>query len=441
MNNAEVMSRIYLELHNVVAPKVGNEAPSDLLCLFTAGRSVQDGFDVTALANIVPAVNKSYASSGKKVSGGYFTALSGHFKNDQKHTPQEEEKHQKSLKILYDDYGTEDEQPSKKYQKYKRARKKWLLSINALEAAKNNPNYPKKASDDFPSIKELELDVEESYDELKMSYRDEVENALREVNSYNSFSPTAYIEHLKEKYLLAERDQFKVTCEPKNWTNQDAWKKMAWKKVDIKASASSSKIHTDIQKVDNSFQDIYKRGFWFFSSSGSSQEMDYSLSKDLETVTSTDKLSISLDLAEVAVNRDWLDTTLFTFEDVYIDGKRKGCITKGCLTAADVNQCAMPLIPVSLILAKDVKIYDDFNENVYRFIERASGSSSSQSHYGPFGSDSRNVRHCDSSGYTDEERKAYPQTSKIEFPGVQLIGIKCAVTSPLFPQKDAPVLD
>lgn len=212
---------------------------------------------------------------------------------------------------------------------------------------------------------------------------------------------------------------------------------MAWKKVDIKAAASSSSIHTDVHKIENNFQESYKRGFWFFSSGGSGEEMNYSLSKNLDTVTSTDKLAISLELAEVAINRDWMDTSFFTFEDVYIDGQKKGCITKGSLTANDIKQCAMPLIPVSLILAKDVNIYDDFNENIYQFVERAKGNTGSYSHYGPFGSGSQNVRHTDTSSYTDEERKAYPQTSKIEFPGVQLIGIKCAVTSPLFPQRDA----
>lgn len=436
MDNAEVMSKIYLELHNIIAPKVGDQPLSDLLCMFTVGRSVQDGFDTTSLANIVPQINKSYASSGKLVSGGYFTALSGHFKNDQKHTPQEEVRHQMALKILYDNYNTEDEEESTKYRKYKKARKKWLLAVYALEAAKNNPNYPKKSFDDYPTIKELELNVEEAYDDLTMAYRDEVENALREVGSYYSFSQASCIERLKEKYLLAERNHFSVTCEPQNWTNPAAWKKMAWKKVDIKASASSSRVHTDIQKVENHFQDSYKSGFWFFSSGGSSESMDYSLSKDLETVSSTDKLAISLELAEVAINRDWLDTSFFSFEDVYIDGQKRGCITKGSLTAAGVNQCAIPLIPVSLILARDVKMYDDFNENVYKFIERAGSNSNCQSHFGPFGSGSRNVKHFNSSDLTDEERKAYPQTSKIEFPGVQLIGIKCAVTSPMFPQRD-----
>ena len=438
MNNGEVMSRIYLELYNVIAPKVGDEPPSDMFHLMTVGRTVEDGMDVRSLTNIIPAVNKSYATTGKMASGAYFTSLSGHFKTDHKHTPQEEENHLKCLNILYDNYGTEDEEESRKYLKFKKARKKWELARRTMEAAKNNPNYPVRGNDDHPSIAELEYDVEETYDDLKMAYRDEVEHALTEINTYNSFSPSSFIERLKERYLAASKDNFPVTCDPPNWSSEPFWRRMAWKKVDIKTSSSSSHIHTDIQKVDDSFESSYKRGFWFFTSGGNQESMNYSLSKDLETVTSTDKLAISLELAEVAVNRDWLDTSFFSFSDVYIDGQKQGYITKGSLSAAGAAGCQMPLIPTSLILAKDVKIYDDFNENVYKFIENTHGSSDTRSHYGPFGSGSAKVKHSDSSTYSDEERKNYPQTSKIEFPGVQLIGIKCAVTAPVFPPIDAP---
>lgn len=437
MNNSEVMNSIYTELYNIIAPKIGENPPSDFLSLFTAGRTVTDGMDISSLANTIPLVNKSYSSSGKLVSGAYQIALSGHFKSDQPHTSQETEEYDSSINLLYQDYGKENQEYSVKYKKYKKAKKKLNSALDALEAARQNPNYPIYGNKDLYSIKKLEYKVDEAYDDLIMSNRDEVDKALKVISTYRSASPGAYVLRLNDMFVSAAEKKFAVTCDPFRWTNEDAWKKLAWKKVEIKACSSRSKIHSEVDKTENSFGDNYKSGFWFFSSGGSGEGLNYSLSKDLDSITTTDKLAISLELSEVFINRDWLDISFFHFEDVYIDGQSKGCITKGSLSAADVNKCAMPIMPVSLILARDVKIYDDFNENVSRFIERAKAESSSYTHFGPFGSSTGSAKHSSSSSFTDEEKRNYPQQSKIEFPGVMLVGIKSTVTSPMFPQRDA----
>lgn len=273
-----------------------------------------------------------------------------------------------------------------------------------------------------------------------MAHMDEVENALMILSTYNSFSPAAFILRLQNKLTRAGKEvpPYPITTDPVAWTNERAWKKLAWTKVEIKVASEASVIHTDVMSVQNEFESKYKSGFWFFSKGGSEEHMDYSMSKNLQTKTTTDKLSISLDLAEVTVNRDWLDTTFFTFEDVYIDGQSAGSITKGSLSAADIDNAAMPIIPVTLVLARDVKIYDDFCEEVTSFVQNAKGQSGANTYFGHFGSGTSSTKHSSNESFTDDERKKYPQTSKIEFPGVQLIGIKCTVTSPKFPQKDAP---
>lgn len=101
MQNADVMSRIYTELYNVVAPKVGGQPPADFLCLFNVGITVQDGLNVHSLMDKIPKVNKSYAATLNSVTGAYSTALGVHFSQGQPHTEEEIKRYNAAVKTLF----------------------------------------------------------------------------------------------------------------------------------------------------------------------------------------------------------------------------------------------------------------------------------------------------------------------------------------------------
>jgi hypothetical protein len=423
MDNKTLLDNLYTELYNAVSPSVDGQPPSSLLCMFTVARTVGESTDISELADSIPAVNKGYVATANKVSSAYGLALSAQFPTAaQPHTAEETARYNAAKATLYTDHDGLIATP--KFAAYKTRKSAWEKALWKLHRAMN------KSGTDKDDIADLQDIVNDKADELREVSK-EIEDALNAYQNYFAASPNQFMDVLREKYKELS-GKYPITTDPTDW---QAAEKIRWTSVDVKVSSSDTKIHSDIREVANSFTSSYENGFWFFASGASDSSQEYDKSTNVNSDSVTQNLSVSLELAEIELNRQWLDTSFFAFDKSYIATQKAGAITTG--TLADTDRAAMPLIPVSLVLVRNVEIYGDFNESVYTFVEQMKSYSDNRSTcFGPFKSNSSKVGHSNTSDWLDDEQKDNPASAKIEMLDVQLIGVRCAITTPKFPACD-----
>lgn len=424
------MDKIYSNIYNIIAPQIDNkDEAAYLFNMFTTGLSIEDEFDISEFGNQIPQVAKNYVSSGKNVQDIYRMILGAVCPpDDDENAKQKKEAYDEAIKVLYEDY--DQLEASKLYKAYTSAKDQYDEAACDYYAEKNKPKHKQ----DTDKLRRYKQKLDAALRTLEMSGKTAIEKALNIVTAYQAYTPSAIFE--KAGTDFQEVSEYDVTTIPSEWTDSDSLNALAWKKVEIAYSEDASDIYKSVSNTDSGMSETYKDGFWvFYSKKGSKDSRDESMTSAANSEFTTENVNITMEVAVVKLNRDWLDLSLLNYANVYITGQKKGCITNGTLEKTD--DCAMPILPDTLVLARNICAYGDFSNEEREFLEVASSHTESAISYGPFSISHKESHMYDSMDQSDENWSKFASPFKLDFGKTpQIIGVMSSVLKPMFPKID-----
>lgn len=425
-----MLNKIYSNIYNIIAPQIGNEdSPAYLFNMFTTGISVEDDFDVTEFGNQIPEVSKNYVDSGKKVQDVYRMILGAVCPpDDMKGAEQKKTEYDNAIKTLYEDYSLLKE--SLMYKQYTMAKTEYDDAACNYYAEANKP----KRKQDAGELRRLMQKKDAAKKALEMSGKTVVERALDTITAYEAYTPSAIFEKAGADFTGV--DEYNITTIPSEWTDPESMDKLAWKKVTIEYSENASNIYKSVSDTQSEMSETYKSGFWiFYSKKGSSDTRDEHMTSAANNTSTMEHVNITMEVAVVKLNRDWLNLSLLNYRNVYLSGQAKGCITNGTLKNTD--DCAMPILPDTLVLARNILVYGDFSNEERKFFEEARSHTESSISYGPFSISHKESHFCDSKDTSDEDWSKFGSPFRLDFGETpQIIGVMSTVLKPMFPKID-----
>lgn len=429
-NMKTMMDKIYSNIYNILAPQIGKEdTPAYLFHMLTTGISVEDDFDVTEFGNQIPEVSRNYVDSGKKIQDVYRMILGAECPpDDTEGAGQRKSEYDAAIKVLYDDYSLLKE--SLLYTKYTQAKSEYDDAACDYYAEANKP----KRAQDAGRLRRLKNRKDAAKKALEMSGETAVEGALNTITAYEAYTPSAIFRKAGADFTGV--DEYDITTIPSEWTDPDSMDRLAWKKVEIAYSEDASNIYKSVSNTRSEMAETYKNGFWvFYSKKGSSDTRDEHMTSAANDTFTTENVNITMEVAVVKLNRDWLNLSLLNFRNVYLSGQAKGCITNG--TLKDTDECAMPILPDTLVLARNIRVYGDFSNEERKFLEEASSHTESAISYGPFSISHKESHFYDSKDTSDEDWSRFASPFKLDFGETpQVIGVMSSVLKPKFPKID-----
>lgn len=156
-------------------------------------------------------------------------------------------------------------------------------------------------------------------------------------------------------------------------------------------------------------------GLWSFGGSASHSSAENHSHMDAQN------FELSAELIQVRIMRPWFDPTLLTMSGWWLDGYDKD----------GVSSLLLPLVPVSLIVARNVKITADFSEEDKSHFESQSSAKASVG-WGPF-----SVSGSYSRSSSKDTFSSKLNGGTLSLPGLQVVAIASSLT-PLCPPMAAP---
>lgn len=148
---------------------------------------------------------------------------------------------------------------------------------------------------------------------------------------------------------------------------------------------------------------------------------------------SGDSTYIYLKYALVAIERPWLDTSLFSMDNWYMVGGKKNSISNGTMPDPNPAKHYLPMIPTHMIVVKNLRIKNAALQQHFDSIA-TSISAEASLHYGPFVSVGGGYNQTD----TETNQFENSATEGLKINGMQVIGWVSEVM-PSSPKMDAPV--
>ena len=197
------------------------------------------------------------------------------------------------------------------------------------------------------------------------------------------------------------------------------------------ASAKGSKLKFTsayLNKTESSVAQKYSAelsaswGLWHGSAKASGGNKEENKHMDAQNFT------LEAELITVSIMRPWFNPLLFTMNQWFVEGYEKNQISNA--DAANLKGI-MPLVPVGLVIARDVKISADFSEEDKKTISSQLDTEASFG-WGPFGIKGGYSRETSSS-----EMKTKFDGATLQLPGLQVIAWISSIT-PASPPQSAP---
>lgn len=174
--------------------------------------------------------------------------------------------------------------------------------------------------------------------------------------------------------------------------------------------------------------------------------------KDVNSKSTVSNFALKMKIARVEIERPWfnvsikhndlfwtiinyLQGSLFSLA-AYIPGRQKHSICGPSLIPnRDGVQPTFNILPVALVVARDLIVYNDFSQEEQSFHdEKTKVDVDASISYGPF---KLNNKTSSMKATTDEEKKKYGASGALAFTNPQIIGFLCTLNTPAFPAKDS----
>ncbi len=157
-----------------------------------------------------------------------------------------------------------------------------------------------------------------------------------------------------------------------------------------------------------------------FSVNASFRKSDH----DVRAKSTSENISLSFKLATIAIQRPWLDATIFGLDAWSYQGQPAGKISSGKFPGKDPDllKRTMPYIPSSFVIAKDIKVSGKWSEQDKKIVDSSLESSASVG-IGPFSisGDYSSKSHTEHFHSTDSD-------GTFTVPGAQIIGFINTIT-------------
>ena len=425
------LDKVYSNIYNVLAPKIGkDDNPTYLMSMFSTGITLDEDFDVSMFANQIPQVSKNYVDTGKKIQDVYPMILGAVCPpDDSERARQEKDNYDAATGVIYSDYDNLVE--SHKYEAYKTFRDKYNDAVDEYYAEENKA----KGSQDKAKLKRLKQAMDSAFSEFVAHGKSEIENALNVMATYDKYTTSSIFKKAGADFQNVF--EYEVATVPDVWTDEESIKGLTWKKVEMVYSQESSSVYKSVANAKSEMSESFQNGWWiFYSQKGSEKSMDMKMTSEANSKLTTENMTMVMEVAVIKLYRNWLDLSLLNHSEVYLQGQKKGCITNGSLQGCD--DCAMPIIPDSLILERNIKVYGDFSNEERELFEKAKSHTESAVTYGPFTVSGKDSHFYDSNDEKDEEWTKFATPFKLEFgESPQIIGVLNSILKPCFPKKDS----
>lgn len=429
----QILNELFSKINNIILPADLSQdiPPMGFVTLLMPGMTVRTkDFDPaipTGRENLyrimdqLPAVNKRHLDSGRKCSDMYFQLLSAQ-------TPADNPERAQAMQAEYD--AAQEILHSKAYKDYKNFRDSYNDAQDEYLSVMNDSDLSSKERETL--IRQAKRAMNEAMDDwISLGRKQAVEGALDTCARYLAFTPKSFFANAGRIYQNSKdpgSGLYPVICTPSDWAT--APDELVWTEVVIKQDSSESKIHTDTKKIDSDFSASFSSGLWHASASGGYHDQIERINQS----ATIDKLGIAFEIARVNISRDWFSSALLTYEGTTIPGTRRGSICAGSLHEA--AQCTFPFLPTAFVLARNIRIYNEFSHEEEQFLQEAqSWSASAKVGYGPFslGNDTSS-----SHNLSTKEKKEFGNAVKMTAgEGIQIIGFLNTILSPAFPAKDS----
>ncbi len=425
---ADLLNSLFFELNNIIAPAdLSDNAPAPkafVTTMFPGVTVLPADFDPDTAAgqknlftwmNNLPAVNKCYLNSGKKCSDMYKKILSAQFPPDDP----------AKAKAMEQEFKTARAFVLENIEVYDRCKDAFDEAQNKLFRIRNRTDLP--GPEHQEQIRQATVAVNNAkrhWDSLGL--KSQVEAALSTCARYLAYTPNKVFADAQSLFEQSEVAGFgyPVICTPRSWaTDPDS---LSWTDVVVGQTSSVSKAHHDVQKLDSSLSVNFRHGPWHAAASGEFHDQLEKLNKS----ASVENLSIAFEVARVEVQREWFSSALLTYSQAIIPGKAAGGVCAGSLAKAD--QCDFPFLPTAFVVARNIRVYNQFSGQELDFLNHAQSWGAKVSvGYGPF---SLGAGASHSKDLTDEEKRQFGSCVKLTAgKGIQLIGFLNTVLTPAFP--------
>lgn len=384
--------------------------------------------DFSQLINSVPAPNVLWQPTNKKIWEIYELALTdiklplSDLSDQERAVLQRAEAFLREEVTVTDPFTQEvkkEVRPTGAYQAYESLYAAYASVIKAYNTARitaiSDPT-PANVSNWVDNGALLEINIRNAYSRWgSLGYRDYVTRANGIISAMMARGPEAYYERLRSNFQLGQKKDFRGTnfwptfaypariLEP---SFNDGWSAFTFTQNEVHQYQSSSSVSVG-GGGGVSF------GLWSFGASSS-----YSSQRSYASCD-TSNLSISVELIQVPLQRPWMTTWIFSSRG-WKGGSTMGGDGSICSGGSPLSGL-MPLLPTSMILARNLRVNLDMTSEVNRaaasqFSARASVG------WGPWSVRGNYSRSSSSSSHD------FVQTgSGITCRGTQIIGFVCEV--------------
>jgi hypothetical protein len=393
------------------------------------------------LVDYAPRLSALY-NPGNRVSTLYNNFLQGaKFTNTRKPTKEEEEEYAEAKALLYDEVPVEGDPkkpprkprvvPTEDYVAYQDATKAYTDAISDLNTAKWEENLnPREWQVKGPK---LLAGARSAYEDLKRSGASGIQTALETFNRFKMKSQVLITADAQARFnasAIADKTGnpfHPVWSFPSTWMEINERTSDQWTLISIDNVSSKTDEKSDIHKGGG------KGGLTGIpvASIGGVIKADGTVDVNYEKValhTDLSKMKIAFRYLRVELRRPWLDVGLLGLNGVYMEGIRRGGYSDGKRDSV-AEQLQLPLVPTSMILARDVRISVNWDRrDLDNFVLgiKAGGNVT----IGPFSIGGE---------YAGERRDKVEElksvTTELKMDGISLIGFLCQI-APLCPTAD-----
>lgn len=308
---------------------------------------------------------------------------------------------------------------------YFNARQAYVAAyLAAQETASGKASWPMVA----PT---LQIPVKAAYNKWRSNYADKIEQnlAIMSTSSQNALSKA--FNKAKQIYdgygvVLEETGSgqapliHRASLLPSDWYSRDSASK--WISVQVRSGSTMSSSSSDYTSYGGSAG--FSLGiFSIGGSAGHSKESRHSSNE-------TKNMEIGFDYTMVTIRRPWLSYQLLATEGWNLQNLyKKGKISTGVKNKTNQANSAMPLLPTSFVVVRNVKIKADWAKSDFDFLKSTTTGGGSIG-IGPF-----SIGGSYTGSHTKQTFQSAFAGASIIVPGVQIIGWISQVV-PLCPPAD-----
>jgi hypothetical protein len=375
--------------------------------------SIQAAFNIAALVDEAPSLSPTWSPSGQNVSDVYSKMVKLVHVVEPPPSPEDAARRESLKKILIekakDDEGRDIERPTaladgeqKAFNNYQDA---YMAYVAAFAAAQADPALKGM----WPIVGAQALQrPKRAFADWGAAGRDQVDAAKKELSTLNGsqvarafgdaqFRLTAYelVNGLTETF-------YRTTLAPTDWADGDG---SNWPEYHFHQST----LQTDFSAEATSWGAAanVSVGLWSFGGGVSSSDSRSSMSND------TTNVGITFRWRVCPVYRKWMDGSLFKLPNWDL-----GTLT-GAGGISGAPNALMPLIPIAVVIARDIRVEANWSHQDRSHIESAISGSASVG-YGPFA-----VSGSYSHSSADDHFHAEATDQGFTIPAVQVIGYVC----------------